>query len=151
MPTFTLADRDASLTLNGEAPAIAAPYFDWSYEAVLLGHSIRATTRVRDHDPANFLRYFESLATDWKGWRDERIYESLERDIRIVAVHDRVRAVAFKIRLRATATSGEDWSAEQTLVVEPVALEQFAVGARAFAPGQGSLSPNKPFKRSRDR
>jgi Family of unknown function (DUF6228) len=32
--------------------------------------------------------FFEELAESWRGWQGERIYESIEHDLRIVATHD---------------------------------------------------------------
>lgn len=32
--------------------------------------------------------FFAGLAHDWRGWEGERVYESLEHDLRFVAEHD---------------------------------------------------------------
>lgn len=32
--------------------------------------------------------YFTSLAEDWRGWQGERVFESIEGDLRIYATHD---------------------------------------------------------------
>lgn len=60
--------------------------------------------------------FFVGLADDWRGWEGERVYESLEHDLRIVAVHDgRVR---LKVRLWQSSNP-DGWSVETRLTVEP--------------------------------
>jgi Family of unknown function (DUF6228) len=72
--------------------------------------------------------FFEELAESWRGWQGERIYESIEHDLRIVATHD--GHVRLKIRLWQS-TDPDGWIAETTLRLE--AGEQLSQAARDIA------------------
>jgi hypothetical protein len=64
----------------------------------------------------NLAAFFAGLADDWRGWEGERIYESLEHDLRFVAVHD------GHIRLKVPLWQSSDpngWSVETRLILEP--------------------------------
>lgn len=70
-------------------------------------------------------RFFEDLAAEWRGWKGERIYESIEHDLRIVATHD------GHVRLRVQlwqSTDPEGWKVETRLSIE--AGEQLSQAAR---------------------
>ena len=60
--------------------------------------------------------FFVGLADDWRGWEGERVYESLEHDLRFIAEHDgRVR---LKVRLWQSSDPN-GWSVETRLTLEP--------------------------------
>lgn len=47
--------------------------------------------RVSGHYALSFndpIAYFDALAADWRGWQGTRVYESLERDLRLEATHE---------------------------------------------------------------
>ena len=60
--------------------------------------------------------FFAGLADDWRGWEGERIYESLEHDLRFVAVHD--GHIRLKVRLWQSSDPN-GWSVETRLILEP--------------------------------
>jgi len=72
--------------------------------------------------------FFEELAESWRGWQGERIYESIEHDLRIVATHD--GHVRLKVRLWQS-TDPDGWMVETTLRLE--AGEQLSQAARDIA------------------
>ena len=57
----------------------------------------------------NLATFFAGLANDWRGWQGERVYESLEHDLRFVAEHD--GHVRLKVRLWQS-TDPNGWSVE---------------------------------------
>lgn len=60
--------------------------------------------------------FFTGLARDWRGWDGERIYESLEHDLRFVAEHDG----HVRLRVRLSQSSDPDgWRVETRLRIEP--------------------------------
>ena len=59
--------------------------------------------------------FFAELTSAWRGWHGEKVYESLEHDLKITATH--TGHVALHVRLRETTVDG--WSARATLLVEP--------------------------------
>lgn len=71
------------------------------------------------------VRFFEELAEAWRGWPDERIFESVEHDLLIVATHD--GHVRLDVRLQQT-THPDGWRVEVSLRLD--AGEQLARAAR---------------------
>jgi hypothetical protein len=60
--------------------------------------------------------FFTGLAHDWRGWEGERVYESLEHDLRFAAEHD--GHVRLKVRLWQSSDP-DGWSVETRLTLEP--------------------------------
>lgn len=131
--TFELAGEEAVLRLEGEPPAISAPYFGWDYRVQLRGHSLQVDLAVGDDNPTSFVEFFESIAKDWQGWPETRGYESLDGTLSIAATHDRIKSVRFEVKFRGDARTGFDWSATHRLSVEAGYLGRVAAAARAFA------------------
>ena len=74
------------------------------------------------------VRFFEELAEAWRGWQGERIFESVEHDLRIVATHD--GHVRLDVLLRQT-THLYGWRVEMSLRLD--VGEQLARAARDLA------------------
>jgi hypothetical protein len=78
----------------------------------------------------NLAAFFADLAKDWRGWAGERIYESLEHDLRFVAEHD--GHVRLKVRLWQSSDP-DGWSVETRLSLEPgEELARLAEGLARF-------------------
>src|ERR1019366_5894320 len=63
----------------------------WYAEACLRVPGLESRLRVSAHYALGFddlVAFFGQLAADWRGWRGERTYESLEGDLRLAATHD---------------------------------------------------------------
>src|SRR3954453_3136179 len=56
--------------------------------ATLSCGSLRASLRFYELEITGLAEYFEQLDADWRGWAGERRWESLERDVALVATHD---------------------------------------------------------------
>lgn len=55
------------------------------------GPSLSATRQVYagwDGGFEGLARYFDDLVASWRGWEGERVFESIEHDLRLVATHD---------------------------------------------------------------
>ncbi len=90
----------------------------WYVSARLRVAGLDASLRVSAHYATGFddlVRFFRSLASDWRGWDGERTYESLERELRLTAVHH--GHVSIKARLRPSVPDG--WSATATFGLDP--------------------------------
>ena len=72
--------------------------------------------------------FFAELATDWRGWKGERTYESIEHDFRIVATHD--GHVRLKVRLWQSGDP-DGWTVETTFRID--AGEQLSRAAAEIA------------------
>lgn len=57
------------------------------------------------------VRFFEDLATSWRGWDGERVYESIEHDLRIAATHDGHVRLAIELSWQHV-DPGHGWRAE---------------------------------------
>ena len=60
-------------------------------------------------------RFFDDLAASWRGWTGERVYESIEHDLRIVATHD--GHVRLRVRLWQSADP-DGWVVETVVVLD---------------------------------
>jgi len=64
---------------------------------------------------ADLLHFFERLAKDWRGWRGERSFSSLEGDLRLVATHD-----GGHVQLQVTVVDWvEGWTSRAPVRLEP--------------------------------
>jgi hypothetical protein len=85
--------------------------------AHLLTEGLSAQRVVDRHYASGFadlLEFFEGLAKDWRGWRGERSYSSLEYDLRLIATHD-----GGHIDLQVTVDVGDGWTASGHVTLEP--------------------------------
>jgi hypothetical protein len=73
-------------------------------------------------------RFFEDLAASWRGWIGERVYESIEHDLRLVATHD--GHVRLRVRLWQSADP-DGWTVETVVALD--AGEQLSQAARDIA------------------
>lgn len=71
--------------------------------------------------------FFASMARDWRGWKGERRFESVDHDLNITATHD------GHVRLDVEITDGRvrGWSVTSSLVIDPG--ESLAAAALAVA------------------
>jgi hypothetical protein len=73
-------------------------------------------------------RYFMGLNESWRGWNGEQIFESVESDLRLVAIHD--GHIQLTIVLRES-TEPRGWRVEAQLRID--AGEQLTNAARDVA------------------
>ncbi len=97
---FSVPDSDPVMT-------VPAQYLTVTLE----GLDLRATRRVYEGF-TSLARYFNELATDWRGWNGSRCYESIEGDLRIQATHD--GHVNLRVLLREPAVP-TGWCVEAEL------------------------------------
>ena len=115
---------DAQLRFDEPSP-------DGSSLRVALHHDrVHATTRVRLRDRYEIVRFFDELATDWRGWSGERGYQSEDLELDMACWHDGIGEVVIYVEMRSTFYLGDpahpDWSATAWLTVEPGALQTYA-------------------------
>lgn len=130
MRNFKISDTESTLEISSEGASDKAPYGDWKYIVELRGPTINARVEVFDHLPQEFSRFFLEIANSWKGWKDDRIYQSLEVSLRIVAIHDKNSYVAFRVELRDNGDVV--WKAIQEIRVELGQLSALAEDAVLF-------------------
>lgn len=90
-------------------------------DAVLVtihGSGLAASLVVHAYDVLEILASFvEGLERSWRGWEGERVYESPEGDLRVVARHQG-HVVRLAVRL-GSRLPREPWSVEATVSLEP--------------------------------
>jgi hypothetical protein len=103
----------------------------WFVRVRLRVPGLEASLRVSAHYASGFgdlVVFFRDLASDWRGWQGERVYESLEHDLRLTAVHD--GHVRLTVQLEQTSVPG-GWSAAAVLWLDPG--EEMTVAAEGVA------------------
>lgn len=91
----------------------------WYVWARLRMDGLDAPLRVSSHYATGFdelAGFFQGLAADWRGWVGERIYESLEHELRLTARHDGHVRIAVELR---QSSLPDGWSASGVLTIEP--------------------------------
>ncbi|MFO0967827.1 MAG: DUF6228 family protein [Gemmataceae bacterium] len=76
-------------------------------------------------------RLFEEMARQWSGWAGELTFESLERELQLRCVHDKLGHITIHVVLRSGCYP-EDWRVEASVKTEAGQLERLARDARAF-------------------
>jgi hypothetical protein len=70
--------------------------------------------------------FFADLAADWRGWKDERRWSSLEGDVELVALHDGLGTVTLTAGLGTEAFAVHRWTARAELLLDAGSLERIA-------------------------
>ena len=98
--------------------------------AQLRGPGLDASVLVSSYMFEGFGEFFESLATDWKGWKGERKWDSMEGELSLKATTDRTGHVYLSIELRDGAPPR--WETTANLVLEAGQLDRIARSGRDF-------------------
>jgi hypothetical protein len=115
MDAVVLAEGPTKLIFSIPDPDLMMTVPTQYLSVTLEGIDLRATRRVYagyDEGFAKLARYFNALATDWRGWNGSRYYESIEGDLRIQATHD--GHVNLRVLLRESAVP-TGWCVEAEL------------------------------------
>lgn len=69
---------------------------------------------------ADLVSFFESMSHDWKGWKGERRWDSLEGDLSLVATHE-YQHVQLRVTLRTDGPGWGNvgWEASASLTLDP--------------------------------
>ena len=88
-----------------------------SVDACLRVPGLEARSRVYDTGFDGLAAFFGQLAADWRGWDGERVYESLEHNLRLVATHDGHVQLAVQLWQEPRWQAG--WSAAAIFMLDP--------------------------------
>jgi hypothetical protein len=108
-----LGDASTRLMLTPDDPDHTPPQY---VMAELRAGSLIATRRVGHHASGftDLAAFAETLAANWRGWPDERVWESIDHDLRIQAHHDG----HIRLQVRPQDTDTWTWSTVN-ITVEP--------------------------------
>jgi hypothetical protein len=125
-------DRGASLVFY--EPQFGADGFIGSYRLRLVNDVLKADIEVDGRRYINFStgeeEFFSELAASWRGWSGQKMFESLEHDLKMVATSDRTGHVQVHVRL--TKFWPNETIASTCIVVYAGQLDDIARGARKF-------------------
>ena len=75
--------------------------------------------------------WFHELARNWQDWQGELVWNSLERELALVATRDRLGHINIRIELRSGLMAHE-WSLQAFVVVDAGQLDVLARQAERF-------------------
>lgn len=80
--------------------------------------------------------FFQSLAEDWRGWTEQKSWETNDRALRLAATHDGLGTISLEVELGRTRRP-QGWRATATLKLDAGALERVRSASRSGAPAPG--------------
>ncbi|MEA5466693.1 DUF6228 family protein [Leptothoe sp. PORK10 BA2] len=88
-------------------------------------------------DRSGVARLFAEAARDWKGWSGEKVWESLEGELRIALTIDRLGHVIVALCIRSDPGSSDRWNLKSELGLDAGQLEAVAKNAERLWCGGG--------------
>ena len=103
------------------------------FRVSILGRAHSATRDVYAYTDADGLaRLFTEAAHDWKGWKEPKIWESLEGELRGALTHDGKGEVTLKVDINADQGGTDPWRHHAALSIDAGQLETIAGDASQF-------------------
>jgi hypothetical protein len=106
----------------------------------LRGPCLDATAEVSSYLSEGFGAFFQTLASEWRGWKGERSWASLEGDFRLRAKCDRTGHVVLDVDL--DAGTPPVWTATASILLEAGHLDVLAAQAATFQ--REVITPTRP-------
>jgi Family of unknown function (DUF6228) len=111
----------------------------YHFEVKISRSDLSATARVwAGHCLSHPAPWFHELAKNWQGWRGELVWNSLERELALVATRDRFGHITIRIELRSGLME-RDWILRAFVVVDAGQLDELARTADRFFGHEGLL------------
>lgn len=103
------------------------------YRITLREDDFEATRKVYAFDPTDnpLPKFFQTLASNWRGWDGQMKWTSLEGDFELSCLHDRVGHIATTARLHSNL-GGHGWTAEIRFDLPAGELEEIANELKRF-------------------
>jgi len=119
------SSRDGvTLTLSNFAPEDPS-HVSESFLVEVKAYDVRAEIRASTYMAPDLGQFFASLARDWRGWRGERKWGTLENEFELVATADTVGHVRLGYAIRPPFTDLH-WELRGALELEAGGLEAIA-------------------------
>lgn len=144
----SLADMDAVVFASRTGVRLELVPAPWPYRddahamptwaARLSGNGLEVTLVCPEAGwrPQFLADFLASLDEDWRGWDGERVWESGESELKLIARHDKTNTVVIGVVLREGAPPR--WTCQADLELDPGCFRALAADARRL--GQVSLS-----------
>jgi hypothetical protein len=101
-----------------------------SFLVEVKGYGLRTEARASSYMAPDLDSFFASLAGDWKGWKGERTWATLEGEFQFTATTDSLGHVRLGYFLRPPQT-GFNWELRGALELEAGQLEAIAKEAKS--------------------
>ena len=132
------SDDDCTIVFCGREPEDAGRPLDY-FHVRISRSDLSATARVwAGHPLAHPSNWLHELARTWQSWRGELVWNSLERELALVATRDRFGHITIRIELRSGFME-HDWSLRAFVVVDAGQLDGLARQAERFFGKEGIL------------
>jgi hypothetical protein len=110
------------------------------FRVTLAGGGISASKVVYAYTGGPLLvRLFASIASDWRGWDEERLWSALESDFSIRATSDKLGHIRLDVTLRRHDPE-DNWTISAPLWLDAGSLSQVAADAKAFFSDTGAAA-----------
>jgi hypothetical protein len=81
--------------------------------------------------PYGLIDLFDKIAKNWKGWKGEIKWGSLENEFTISAIADKLGHIELKVQIQEN-TGGDFWIVNGRIMIESGQLDQIAKEIKAF-------------------
>lgn len=131
-------------------------FVDDGFLVVVASHDHSATRRVDGYtDGAGITRLFADAAKEWKGWHGEKVWESLEGELRIALRSDHLGHVVVAVRVRSDRGGLDPWQLDAEVGLDAGQLRGVARDAErmwcgAVQAGQQAAVGGETVGRQRD-
>jgi hypothetical protein len=129
------ASGRSALEINAWRTDDPARRFDY-LDVTLTAAGLRASTRVYNFLHADHLvslpSFLRDVADNWRGWRGEKRWESVEADLKLTCTSAPLGQVTVVVELDSSADDPFVWNARGSLVLESWQLELLAGRAKRF-------------------
>jgi hypothetical protein len=82
--------------------------------------------------PKGLIELFDKMAKNCTGWKKEIIWGSIENDLSITAISDKLGHITLKIELQQVNIDEDNWVLKGQILIESGQLEQIANDIKLF-------------------
>jgi hypothetical protein len=125
---LVIKSRDDSGFLRLHSPDFSGDAVEY-FTAELSVRTMHAEVRVYAYRADGLPDLFEEMASEWRGWRVAKRWESLEGELKLTATHDGLGHIALDIVL---GEPYEEWKAQGIVVLDAGSLDTPARRLRDF-------------------
>jgi hypothetical protein len=129
--------RDGTTLTLSERVAEHAALEDGSFRVSFRCHDMHAEALVSSYFATDLGVFFGDLAANWRGWKGERRWGSLEEEFWLSALSDSTGHITLRCFLRAPYT-GFHWEVNGALELEAGQLDSLAADVAAFWRGSAT-------------
>lgn len=113
-----------SLTLSNFVSEDAS-HISESFLVEVKAYGMRAESRASTYMANDLGAFFQSIAIEWKGWKGEKLWSTLENELELKATSDSLGHVRLEFVLRKPHT-GFNWEVRAALELEAGQLDGIA-------------------------